>query len=230
MNFWSKISTFIGSIQTGSVHLIDRLQSFVQAAGEMRRSVAFTVAMIALSAKMAKADGVVTHDEVLAFRELFDIPPHEEANVARLFNLAQQDVAGYEAYAKKLAVLFLDEAENKIDVLDGLFHIAKADGIVHSAELAYLERVAEIFKVDPNEYSRLKARHVRGGGDPYEILGVSRDLPFSEIRRNYLNQVKETHPDRLVARGVPEEFVRLASDRLSAINVAFEKISAEHNL
>nr|WP_205838408.1 MULTISPECIES: DnaJ family molecular chaperone [unclassified Labrenzia] len=186
--------------------------------------------MIALSAKMAKADGVVTTDEIIAFRELFDVPPNEERNVARLFNLAQEDIAGFEVYAKKLADLFPYDRKTLLDILDGLFHIAKADGVVHESEIGYLSRVAEVFGIDDREFSRILARHVRNDGNPYEVLGLGPEASDGELKSHYRREVQETHPDRLIARGVPEEFVRIANDRLAALNEAWAKICAERGI
>jgi DnaJ like chaperone protein len=202
----------------------------VLARPEGTNSVGFTVAMIALSAKMAKADGVVTTDEIIAFRELFDVPPNEERNVARLFNLAQEDIAGFEVYAKKLADLFPYDRKTLLDILDGLFHIAKADGVVHESEIGYLSRVAEVFGIDDREFSRILARHVRNDGNPYEVLGLGPEASDGELKSHYRREVQETHPDRLIARGVPEEFVRIANDRLAALNEAWAKICAERGI
>lgn len=230
MNFWSSFEQIVGALQAGSAQLVDRIQQLVQSVGEARRNVAFTVAMIALSAKMAKADGVVTHDEVVAFHNLFEVPEGEEANVARLFHLAQQDVAGFETYAQKLSVLFADDEAICFDVLDGLFYIAKADGVVHERELVYLARIAEIFGVDAVAFAQLKARHVRGRCDPYLVLGLPSDACDSEVKSQYRREVRETHPDVLIGRGVPEEFVKIASDRLAALNEAYAQICAERGL
>lgn len=188
----------------------------------------FTIAVIALGAKMAKADGVVTDDEIRVFERIFRVPPGEAANVRRIFNLARQDTAGYEAYARQIADVFRDNPAVLEDVLDGLFEIAKADGVLHPGEQAFLERVAEIFGFAPGEFRRIRATHFGpDAGDPYAILGVSHDASDTEIRRTYLMLVKENHPDRLVARGVPEEFVRLANDKLASINSAYERILQE---
>ena len=193
-----------------------------------RRQVAFSVALIALSAKMAKADGIVTADEVAAFRRGFAVPPGEERNVERLFDLARQDIAGFETYARRIAALYDDDCCPLEDVLDGLFVIAKADGAVHAAELAYLEQVATIFGFSQSDFERIAARHVvPEEGDPYLILGVGRDWPFDRIRRAYRRLVVENHPDKVIARGLPEEFVVVANDRLAAINRAWERIELE---
>lgn len=230
MSLWSSLASIVSAIGSGGVQLVDRLVQLVLSKPEGTNSVAFTVAMIALSAKMAKADGIVTNDEVLAFGELFQVPKGEERNVVRLFNLAKEDVAGYETYAKKLADLFPYDRLTLMDILDGLFHIAKADGVLHEAELAYLARVAEIFGFDEREFDRLLARHVRRDGDPYKVLGVDMSVDDETLKRHYRQAVRETHPDRMIARGVPEEFVQIANERLAALNVAWDQIRAERNL
>ncbi|WP_029060918.1 DnaJ family molecular chaperone [Labrenzia sp. DG1229] len=230
MSVWSSIGSIVSSMGTGGAQIIDRLVQLVLARPEGTNSVGFTVAMIALSAKMAKADGVVTTDEVLAFRELFEVPPSEERNVSRLFNLAQEDVAGFEVYAKKLADLFPYDHKTLLDILDGLFHIAKADGVVHESEVGYLSKVAEVFGLDEREFGKVLARHVRNDGNPYEVLGLGPEASDADLKSHYRREVQETHPDRLIARGVPEEFVRIANDRLAALNDAWAKIRAERGI
>ncbi|CTQ59767.1 MAG: DnaJ family molecular chaperone [Roseibium album] len=230
MSVWSSIGSIVSSIGTGGAQIIDRLVQLVLARPEGTNSVGFTVAMIALSAKMAKADGVVTTDEVLAFRELFEVPPSEERNVSRLFNLAQEDVAGFEVYAKKLADLFPYDHKTLLDILDGLFHIAKADGVVHESEVGYLSKVAEVFGLDEREFGKVLARHVRNDGNPYVVLGLGPEASDADLKSHYRREVQETHPDRLIARGVPEEFVRIANDRLAALNDAWAKIRAERGI
>ena len=104
-------------------------------------------------------------------------------------------------------------------MLDGLFEIAKADGVLHPAESQFLERVAEIFGFAPNEFRRIRASHFAPElTDPYVILGLSYVAGEDEIRQTYRRLVKENHPDSLMARGVPEEFIKLANDKLAAIN------------
>ncbi|MEP0233811.1 DnaJ family molecular chaperone [Roseibium sp.] len=230
MSVWSSLASIVSAIGSGGAQVVDRLVQLVLAKPEGANTVGFTVAMIALSAKMAKADGVVTADEVLAFQELFDVPQGEERNVARLFNLAQEDVAGFDVYAKKLADLFPYDRITLIDILDGLFHIAKADGVVHESEVAYLARVAEVFGLDEREFKRVLARHVRESGDPYAVIGLGPEASDAELKTHYRKEVQETHPDRLIARGVPEEFVRIANDRLAALNSAWSQICAERGL
>lgn len=193
--------------------------------------VTFTIAVVALAGKMARADGVVTDQEFQVFRQVFGVPPEEQANVQRIFNLARQDIAGYEHYAGQIARLFVGNPAMLEDILDGLFEIAKADGVLHPGEAAFLERVAEIFGFAPNEYRRIRASHFAPElTDPYVILGLSYVADNDELKQTYRRLVRENHPDSLIARGVPPEFVKLANDKLAAINSAYEKICAERGL
>src|SRR6201995_2461870 len=193
--------------------------------------VTFTIAIIALAGKMAKADGVASEQEFEIFAKVFVMPPEEEANVRRIFNLARQDMAGFDHYAGQIASLFRGNPAVLEDVLDGLFEIAKADGVLHPCEARFLERVAEIFGFAPNEYRRIRASHFAPElTDPYVILGLSYVADEEEIKQTYRRLVRENHPDSLIARGVPAEFIKLATDKLAAINTAYEKIRAERGL
>jgi DnaJ like chaperone protein len=232
MSIWARIIEFVGDTASDAIsRVIEAVRTVFEGDPETRRKVAFSVAMIALSAKMAKADGVVTRAEVDAFRDIFDIPAEEAGNVARLYNIAKQDIAGFEHYAAKLSTLCGSGDANCLileDILDGLFHIAKADGAIHEKELAFLARVASIFRIDDDHFERITARHVTiGGVDPYKVLGVTRDMDFAEIKRRYRVVVSENHPDKLLARGVPEEFLKIATDRTARLNAAFEAIEKD---
>ncbi|MFC2966681.1 TerB family tellurite resistance protein [Acidimangrovimonas pyrenivorans] len=222
MSIWTRISAALSSLASGEAlgTLFDSLRS------PPERSVAFTIAVIALGAKMAKADGRVTRDEVSAFRRIFFIPKREEANAAKVFNLARQDVAGFEDYARRIARMFRDDEQTRIDLLEGLFRIAVADGEYHPAEDAFLSRVAEIFGLGDRCFRSLRTRHVPDAPpDPYAVLGVSPEAPLEEIRAAWKQAVRESHPDRMKARGVPEEALQLAEARMIAVNAAWEEIS-----
>lgn len=233
MSIWDRIADALAALAQGEglSAVFDRLRG-VQSLPE--RSLAFTIAVIALGAKMAKADGEVTRDEVTAFRRIFSFAEGEEQNAARVFNLARQDVAGFDAYARKVAAMFRPEGEKLcaddqntlIDLLEGLFQIAMADGRFHPGEDEYLLRVATIFGLDEGCYRMMRARFVEGAPrDPFDVLGITRDASLDEARAAWRRAVKESHPDAMIARGVPEEAVRLAERRLIAINAAWDEIS-----
>ncbi|MCC6007325.1 MAG: DnaJ family molecular chaperone [Rhodobacteraceae bacterium] len=229
MSIWRKLADSLSALAAG-----EGLRGFFAPwRPPPERSIAFTIGVIALGAKLAKADGTVTRDEIAVFRSIFVIPPGEEGNAAHVFNLARTDVAGFEEYAASLARLFRaepGEADPMLeDVLEGLFQIAMADGDYHEAEDAFLARVAEIFHIPRDRFECMRARIVqRGEDDPYRALGADRGMPLAEIRRRWREAVMDSHPDRLAARGVPEEAVRLAEARLATVNRAWEAIRDRH--
>ena len=223
MSIWTRIADALSALRAGQAlsDVFDRLRS------PPERSVAFTIAVIALGAKMAKADGRVTRDEVAAFREVFHIPPEDEAHAARVFNLARQDVAGFDTYARRIAAMFSDTEAALCDLMEGLFHIAVADGNYHPGEDDFLAEVAAIFGISDRSFRSMWARLVPGAEpDPFEVLGVPADAKPEVIRAAWRAAVRDAHPDRMLARGVPEEAIRLAEKRLIAINRAWEMINA----
>jgi DnaJ like chaperone protein len=224
MSIWTRIADALSALTSGEPLSIvfDRLRT------PPERSVAFAIAVIGLGAKMAKADGQVTRNEVTAFREVFLIPESEEANAARVFNLARQDVAGFEDYARRIARMFGQGDPALCDLMEGLFHIAVADGRYHPAEDDFLARVAGIFGIDERRFRGLRARFVPDAlPDPWQVLGIAPETPLEEARAAWRALVRESHPDRMIARGVPEEAVRIAETRLVAINRAWEEISGK---
>ncbi|MEM8749107.1 MAG: DnaJ family molecular chaperone [Pseudomonadota bacterium] len=234
MSIWSDLSTYVANLAADAFSgVVDGVRTVFQGDEETRRKVSFSVAIIALSAKMAKADGVVSQSEVEAFLEVFDVPEAEMSNVSRLYNLAKQDVSGFDAYGAKVRRLFPGDhpADQDVlrDVLDALFHIAKADGLVHENEMLFLEEIAVLFGFSEAEYKRIRQYHVlEGDTNPYEVLGADPSWDYPTLKQHYRRRAAESHPDKLIARGVPAEFVVIANDRLAAINSAWEAIDLLH--
>lgn len=195
------------------------------------RQIAFTIAVIVLGAKMAKADGVVSRAEVAAFKEVFQVPQHELKNVARLFDQAKRDPAGFEPYAKQIARMFRKDHPVLEELLDGLFHIAKADGNVKEAEIVFLRSVAGIFGLNDADFARIREGHLGADkGDPYTILGTHRTESNEQIKAAWRKLVRDTHPDKLMAQGLPREFIELANEKLATINAAYDKIAKERGI
>jgi DnaJ like chaperone protein len=227
MSIWTQITDALSALTAGE-SLSD---VFANLRTPPERSVAFAIAVIALGAKMAKADGQVTRDEVAAFREVFTIPKGEEKNAGRLFNLARTDVAGFEDYAHKIKTMYGDDRTAPFcDLMEGLFHIALADGYYHPDEDAFLNRVAQIFGLPDVQFKRLRAQFVPDAvRDPYDVLGVSPNTPMADMRKAWRQLVRDTHPDRMMARGVPQEAVKMAEKRMVAINRAWDEINERQN-
>lgn len=191
----------------------------------------FAAGFIALCAKMAKADGVVTRDEINVFKKSFHVSRSESKKVAWFFDMAKKEVAGYEAYAGQLYKQFHNQPAVLEQVIDLLFHIAMADGVMHPSEMEYLQQVARIFRISDAEFSRIRESHMGADqSDPYTILGVEHDATDKQIKSAYRKLIKEHHPDLLMAQGVPEELIDVANDKLAAINTAYDTIAKVRGL
>jgi DnaJ like chaperone protein len=199
---------------------------YFMAASDPRDSVTFTIAMIALAAKLAKSDGRVKRSEITAFRDIFAFEPGQEEAVGRVFDLCRQDVAGYGDYARQVVRLFGRGAPVLEDIMDALFHIAVSDGGYHPEEDDYLEAVADIFELPPACMGRLKARYVPEHWNPWSVLGIEPSAGADAVRAQYRQLVRQNHPDVLIANGLPEEMLELANRRLADINRAYSEIAA----
>ncbi|MDP5217891.1 molecular chaperone DjiA [Ruegeria sp. 2205SS24-7] len=222
MSLWTRISEALSALAKGESlsDVFERLRT------PPERSVAFAIAVVALGAKMAKADGRVTRDEVTAFRDVFQIAPEDEEGAARVFDLARNDVAGYQDYARKIKRMFEEDSTTLCDLMEGLFHIAMADGFYHPNENEFLKEVSGIFGQTEQQFRALRARFVPDAPkDPYTVLGVAPDMPREDIRKVWRQLVRDTHPDAMMARGVPEEAVKLAEKRMIDINRAWDEIN-----
>jgi DnaJ like chaperone protein len=230
MSIWEKLAgAATGMVRSGPIGAF--LRGNQEQDGQAEDQVAFTVGVIVLGAKMAKADGVVTDDEVNAFKEVFKIPAGEMKNVAQIFNLAKRDVTGYEVYAEQLASMLKGNRALLQDVLEGLFHIAKADRVLHPNEVQFLAQVAKRFGITETEFSYIKARHAAPTKrNPYDVLGAKPSMGNDELKSHYRKLVVENHPDKLMARGVPKEFVAIATEKIAAINEAYGLIAKERGI
>ncbi len=197
---------------------------------QQTNTIAFTIAVVALGAKLAKADGYVSNIEVETFHRVFKTPPDQASNVQRIYDLAKKDTAGFESYAHQISKLLSGNATLKQDVFEGLFHIAAADGILHHGEDKYLRRIGEIFGFTDDEFRATRAMFVHDPDDAYTVLGVHPGIGDEELKNHYRQLVRDNHPDAAIARGVPEAFVEMANRKLASINAAYEEVARERGL
>jgi DnaJ like chaperone protein len=189
---------------------------------------AFSTAVTALGAKLAMADGRADQGEFTAFIEVFQPDPGSERNVQMLYDLARQTTRGYEGYARRLAKRYRACPQLLEDVLDGLFHIALFDGVMTGQELDYLERVSALFGLSPLVFRRIKATHMGAASDdPYVILGVQPDVAEAQLREARRRLLADSHPDRVRARGLPDEFLEVFHAKAAAVNQAFDEAMRE---
>jgi DnaJ like chaperone protein len=221
MSFWRKIAG-------RAVRKVDEAECDVCPPGLPGEDPAFSTAVTALGAKLAKADGEAHAAEYAAFSTVFQSEAGSEGAIRRLYQLARQTTRGFEGYARRLKKRYGACPQLLEDVVDGLFHIAGSDGAVTGDELAYLERVSELFGLSPLTFRRLKATHLGAANDdPYVILGVAPDASDQAVRAAWRAQLSESHPDRARARGLPAEFVEVAEAKAAAINAAYDQVLRE---
>jgi len=191
----------------------------------------FALSVITLTAKLAKADGVVTQDEIEVFKEKFKIPSGEMEQVRKIFNEAQKTVYGFEQIAQQIGELFQDNHEVLEEILNNLFYIAEADGKISDSELSYLKTVSSIFKFDEKTFYRIhQARLSDKESDPYKVLGVKRTDNQETIKKAWIKLTKEHHPDNLVSKGMPSDFIEQATKEMASINMAYDKINKQRSI
>jgi DnaJ like chaperone protein len=212
-------------------HVYDSSKKITDETDDPTKQIGFTIAVIALGAKLAKADGIVSEKEIRAFRQVFKVAPEETNNVARVFNLARRSVHGYEPYAKQVAGMFATNPYVLEKLLGCLFFIAKADGNVSDAEINYLQNVSIIFGFSEKDFSRIRAENIGPDSlDPYTILGIPYGIDNNEIKSAYRKLIREHHPDTLIAQGMPEEFIEIANSKVAAINAAYDKVCNDRGI
>ncbi len=222
MSIWSHISKLLESLLAGEglSTLFKRLKT------PPEKRIGFTIAVIGLSAKMAKADGAVTQQERLAFKKIFTIPSGEEKHVDYIFQLAQKDIAGFDLYAKKIYKMLANNPKLLENLIEGLLFISIADGVFHPNEEMFVDKVAKIFRISEEKIAILKARYIPNlQKNPYLVLGLRPDSTFKQIKKQWQKLVHEGHPDNMIAQGLPQEAINLATSRLIAINEAWQKIN-----
>ncbi len=225
MNFSNRLSEAIDIAQKRTLGAALAALAGMKARREQE---SFSIALIALSAKIAKADGVATDAEFAAFRKFFEFPDNEAGKVRMIYDLAKQDVAGFSHYVSQVARMFDDDAAILEDVVDCLLYVALADGAAHPQELSLIEAAAVTFGIKPACWRRIKAAHFGlSGDDPYAVLGLEPGADPAAVQTRYRALMREHHPDALIARGVPASLVKIADGRAAAINAAYEAILAE---
>jgi len=230
VGYWIRSSLFPRAKRSRPTQTNGRAARAAAAAAEaLRQSIErqqiFTTSVVSLAAKMAKIDGAVTRDEIDAFKTAFNIPPSQSATIAALYDEAKRDPSDFEAHARRLARCFGNTPQVLADVLGALNSIALADGTLHPAERDFLQRVAEIFGLagrrfasQPDEISN---------GDAYAVLGVAHGAAMPEIKAAWRKLTREHHPDTLMAKGMPQEYIDLATKKMATINAAYDRIRTE---
>ncbi len=216
------IGALIGSIIGGKISSRGRVKSHGNFAQPQK---VFAISLIILTAKLAKADGQVSKEELLAIKQKLKIPDNEINEVGAIFNKAKQDSQGYEIYANQISNIYRNNPAVLDEVINILFYIAEADGKVSSSEYEMIKGIAKIFGLSDIQFNSINES--RKGSDklnPYIVLECNPDDDFPKIRKKYLQLSKEHHPDVLINKGVPNEVIEESKKKMRAINSAYDKI------
>ena len=185
----------------------------------------FALSLIVLSAKLSKADGQVSKEELIAVKDKLRIPEIELDQVGKIFNKAKEESAGYEPYAQQIAQIYRGNINVLEEVINILFYIAEADGNVSESELKMIEHIAQIFGLTEIQFNSIKeSRKSSDKLNPYIVLESNPDDKIEIIRKRYLKLSKEHHPDLLMSKGVPQEVIDESKTKMRAINSAWDQV------
>ncbi len=185
----------------------------------------FALSLIVLSAKLSKADGQVSKEELIAVRDKLKIPENEIEQVGKIFNKAKKESAGYEPYAQQVAQIYKNNLNVLEEVINILFYIAEADGNVSQSELNMIQHIAQIFGLNQAQFNSIKeSRKSSDRLNPYIVLESKPEDDLQTIRKKYLQLSKEHHPDILISKGVPQEVIAESKKKMRAINSAWDQI------
>ena len=220
--FGGPIGALLGGV---AGHAIDKFKTKQKLPEELAlKQIGFTIGVIVLSAKMAKADGKVTKSEIKAFKEKINVPDNEIKNVARLWDQAKKTTDGFEVYAKQISNLLEKNSSVLEELLNLLVIIAEADGKITKLEKIYLKNVSNIFGFSDPDFERICSSKLNKYTDPYQTLGVLKDTPLEEIKKKWKILAMKHHPDRLISQGIPQDLIEKNTYRLKEINNAWDLI------
>ena len=220
--FGGPIGALLGGV---AGHAIDKIKTKKKLPEETAlKQIGFTIGVIVLSAKMAKADGKVTEDEIRAFKEKINVPDSEIKNVAKLWDQAKKTTDGFQIYARQIANLLEKNSSVLEELLKLLIIIALADGKITIPEIKYLKEVGNIFGFSEEDFERIYSSKSGVSSDPYQILGVSRNASIDEIKQKWKQLAINHHPDRLISQGIPADLIHKSTSRLKEINNAWDTI------
>ena len=224
--FGGPIGALIGIV---AGHALDKIKIKQKLPKESAlKQIGFTVGVIVLSAKMAKADGKVTKEEIIAFKNKISVPEKEIKNVARLWDQAKKTTDGFEVYAQQICKLLGKNSSVLEELLNLLIIIAKADGKITEPEILYLKQVSIIFGFSMEKFERIYSSNLGTISDPYQILGVTRNTTILEIKNRWKVLATNHHPDKLIAQGLPIDFIEKSTYRLQEINNAWDTIKNQN--
>ena len=216
------LGMLLGSVLGGKISRSSSSKDFSSFAQPQQ---VFALSLIVLSAKLSKADGQVSREELIAVKEKLKIPDSELDQVGKIFNKAKEESSGYEPYARQIAQIYSGNINVLEEVINILFYIAEADGNVSSSELKMIEDISSVFGLNNLQFNSIReSRKTSDKLNPYIVLESSPNDDLKSIRKNYIRLSKEHHPDLLISKGVPKEVIEESKKKMRSINSAWDQI------
>ena len=227
LSFGGPLGMLLGSFIGGR---ISKARSSIRHSSFQQNQEIFAISLIVLSAKLSKADGQVSREELIAVKDKLKIPESELDQVGKIFNKAKEESAGYEPYAKQIAEVYRGNINVLEEVINTLFYIAEADGHVSDNELMMIEDIAKIFGLNETQINGIKeSRKSSDKLNPYIVLESKPEDSLEAIRKRYIKLSKEHHPDLLLSKGVPQEVIDESKAKMRAVNSAWDQIQKLKN-
>lgn len=199
-----------------------------------QKQAVFFASTFAMLGKMAKADGAVSQAEIQVvekfMRDHLRLNKQARMFAVNIFNRAKDDMYPYSQYADEFATHFYNDQNMRMVLFEILFEVAAADGALHQAEDRLLQDTLLHLNIPRHLFDELKNRLAPSAEPAYAVLGLTPDATDAEVRKAYRAKVMEYHPDKIVSKGLPEEFLKFAEEKFKEANQAYEKIKKTRGL
>lgn len=215
---------------------IDTAEEPSQKAEEQVRT-AYFVCFFSSLAKIAKADGKITKDEIDAVKNIFkdfELDEQQKESAIQIFNEAKNNTSTIKEYTDQLAKLIEYERETGEGFLRYFFDIASSDGNISDAELALLYEAENSFRLRQGTVDELIGNNQSAENEKmsfeeaYSLLGCSSTMTEKEIKSVYRKKCNDFHPDKLHSKNLPPEFIKFANQETAKINEAYKIILASY--
>ncbi|MDL2328225.1 TerB family tellurite resistance protein [Desulfosarcina sp. OttesenSCG-928-A07] len=202
--------------------------------GMEKQQLTFFVAAFSMLAKLSKADGRVSSEEIDSVEEFIQqdlrLDPERRRMAIEIFRTAVKSPVRFEDFARQFHRQFYRQPQMHELMIDILLRVAVADGILTDGEEKLILSAVEIFGFSQVRYQQLKEKYVNTTDKAYAVLGCNPGDSDAEVKRCYRQRVQEYHPDKIASRGLPPDFTRLAEEKFREIQEAWEKIKAARNI
>jgi len=193
--------------------------------------VTFFVAAFSMLAKLVRADGQVSRQEIDSIEKfmLYDLKldPESRQFAMNIFHAATESPGTFQDFAGQYYNQFRTQPQFLDIMIDILLRVSVADGAMNKNEESLIREAVRIFNFSDAKYNVLKSRYIKEVDKSYAVLGCDPGDSAERIKKQYRKRVSEFHPDKIASKGLPGEFTKFAEDKFRDIQDAYEKIKAE---